>query len=443
MDTPNIIIIVIDSLRYDRGKNLSNTLEGFVDYGRAITAAPWTLPSHVSLLTGLYPSIHGSHETEDLTWRDIGTIRNKNATLMTKLKRLGYTTYCFSANSFISEVYGFEGFDIISNWFDSWPQFLAAMDESSAKLFQRYLDSRTANNLLNFLRCLLKRNKRLLTNIMLETAKLVFFGLRGDLTNDKGTSQAMSFVKRTSFREPFFLFMNLLQVHEPYLRDDILFGKDQSIVPTNGLSREVLQSWVEGYDTRSKSISGDIQKILDILRRKGVLENTVVILTSDHGQLLGEHGFAGHGVFLFDELVQVPLLIKYPTSHRFRTRQGQEYVSLTSIPQFVLDLVQGKDTDAGLFTQEAFSESWGSYERTGKSHSKIAQQYQMIARRICVYSGGGKVTYNLSSDKVEEFLSSGTEPDEDTLNQLVRKCIGFARLNERLLETLYVPRIQS
>ena len=86
---PNVVLIVVDTLRLDRAAPLARTLEGFIDYGYAVSPAPWTLPAHVSMLTGLYPSIHESHEWADMkTMADFARIHNDNSTLMTRLKKM-------------------------------------------------------------------------------------------------------------------------------------------------------------------------------------------------------------------------------------------------------------------------------------------------------------------------------------------------------------------
>ncbi|MCD6373309.1 MAG: sulfatase-like hydrolase/transferase, partial [Thermococcus sp.] len=106
MEYPNIVFIVVDTLRKDYAKPLEEALKklGFIKYENAIAPASWTRPSHASIFTGLYPALNGAHET---------TLKlKKNDDLLSlRLQDLGYTTYLLSANSFIRPESGFVGFD--------------------------------------------------------------------------------------------------------------------------------------------------------------------------------------------------------------------------------------------------------------------------------------------------------------------------------------------
>ena len=110
---PNISIIILDSLRLDAFKKLDNE-SLFKDFKRmeeCIAPAPWTLPSHASLFTGMYPSEHGAHEAKDIKSLDIERIKLKKETFISELGRLGYHTYAISANPYVHPIYGFNEFD--------------------------------------------------------------------------------------------------------------------------------------------------------------------------------------------------------------------------------------------------------------------------------------------------------------------------------------------
>lgn len=436
---PNVVLIVVDTLRYDRVSFLEGALPGAEDYGWAVTPAPWTLPAHVSLLTGLYPSVHGSHETSDVKWRDIAAIRNRSPTLMSRLQSIGYATYGFSANSFISTEFGFTGFDLLSNW-DSNPvlpltRLLTTLDERAAQLFTRFLDTRRARDLFSLIVHLVRNDEKALATLVTEFARITFMAMRGEFVRGKGTRQVGRFIEQAHFREPFFLFLNLLDVHEPYLSDDLLFAKGHPVVPTGQVPKSRLEEWVRAYDNQAKGLKKVLSGYFETLRQKGVLDESVVIVTSDHGQLLGEHDWAGHGVFLFDEVVKVPLLVRYPRSLNVERSERRGQISLTSVPRFILDLVQGRETDSGLYSREAFSESWGSYERVGGEGERVSEEFRMGDRRTCVFTDSGKVTYNLSTGRVEEATLTGGGGDS-AVDAMARKCAGFDRLNERLRATL-------
>lgn len=441
-DRPNVVILVVDTLRYDRGSALEGALDGMQDYGWAVTPAPWTLPAHVSLLTGLYASLHGSHETATVKWRDVAAIRNRAPTLMTRLKGLGYSTYGYSANSFISGEFGFSGFDLLTNWVSNpvlpLTKLLTTMDPQAAGLFTRFMDGRRREDLVAFLLHLLRRDPRLMSRLLVEAARVVLDSARGEYVKGKGTKQAGSFLKEVRFREPFFLFINNLDVHEPYLKDDVLFAKGHPVVPTEGIPRSRLADWARAYDSQAKGLREVISRQMAILDERGLLDNSMVILTSDHGQLLGEHDLAGHGVFLYDEVVKVPLMVKYPSRAPVERSPRTGPISLCSVPRFVLDVARGRGTDAGLYSPQAFSESWGSYERVGGEGKELERKYHFGERRTCVFTEGGKVTYNLTTGRVEEAVLEGGRGEEE-LARMTRACARFEALNDRLRGALGFP----
>jgi len=115
MHKPNIVIIVLDTLREDHAQGLDKLLDyGFVKYQNAIAPAPWTLPSHASMFTGLYPSEHGIHETQERRGEELirysrlrmSTLENN---ILRKYKDENYNTILISANSiFVTPIAGFE-----------------------------------------------------------------------------------------------------------------------------------------------------------------------------------------------------------------------------------------------------------------------------------------------------------------------------------------------
>ena len=119
MKKPNVSIIVLDTMRLDAFRNALKANPGFLggmnytEFDRCIAPSSWTLPSHASIFTGMYPSRHGAHETRTIKSLDIGRIKLRKSTIVDDLKGIGYKTYGISANPYVHPVYGFTGFD----WF--------------------------------------------------------------------------------------------------------------------------------------------------------------------------------------------------------------------------------------------------------------------------------------------------------------------------------------
>lgn len=115
--------------------------------------------------------------------------------------------------------------------------------------------------------------------------------------------------------------------------------------------------------TRDNTISQKkIVELIDNLESMKILKDSLIIITSDHGQLLGEHGKRGHGIFLYDELLRIPLFINYPDKMRIIFNDeiiGQQYVSLTKLRGHVLDAVKSSLSRGDmLYSPSVYSESW-------------------------------------------------------------------------------------
>ena len=113
----NVVVLIIDTLREDYGRGLEMLGElGFIKYENAIAPAPWTLPSHVSLITGMYPSQHGVHESygvyvnRELMELSTQRLSTLNHGIIGELMDEGYSTYIVSANPFLSPLFGFTKF---------------------------------------------------------------------------------------------------------------------------------------------------------------------------------------------------------------------------------------------------------------------------------------------------------------------------------------------
>ncbi len=127
-------------------------------------------------------------------------------------------------------------------------------------------------------------------------------------------------LKKENWRDsnPFFIFVNLMEVHEPYSRlenPQTLIKSFKRNLLTGELNFEQVLLWKQVYPKEVDYITERILEIIKILKYEDMFDNSIIIITSDHGQLLGEHGRIGHGTFLYDELLKVPLLVKFPKEY--------------------------------------------------------------------------------------------------------------------------------
>ncbi len=332
---PNVLVIVVDTLRADHvssygyARPTSPTFDRLAQQGvrfqNAISACSWSLPSHVSLLTGRYQFEHGVGSVQPEPWLGWG---NKGMggfpALGEALERKGYRTGAFSANrTYFSRDLGFgRGFLHFEDYF-----------QSASDAFVRTLYGR------EFARIYLKRSEHSLVKRTLRrlgfTALLDqdaegsgsyggAFGVRKRA--DAVTQEVTDWIDRDRQR-PFFAFLNYFDVHDPY----------------GGPRGYPKPSWpqksdVDAYDNGVKYVDDHIAQLMEDLGRRGLADHTLVIITSDHGESLGQHHLRTHGKALYWELIHVPLLIWYP-GHVPAGATVVTPVTNAAIPATVMDLL--------------------------------------------------------------------------------------------------------
>ena len=154
---------------------------------------------------------------------------------------------------------------------------------------------------------------------------------------------------------PFFVFLNYFDAHSPYLLPegyDRHFGKrvetlderalleDWENRPKQNLSESDTTLVTDAYDDCIGYLDSQIGKLMDELAKRGVLENTLIVITSDHGEDLGEHGLFGHGRSLYSQEIHVPLVILAPAPAGSGSgRVVAEPVSLRDLPATFVDVL--------------------------------------------------------------------------------------------------------
>lgn len=333
--SPNVLVIVVDTLRADHlstygySRPTSPNIDGVAARGvlfeNAIAPSSWSLPSHASLVTGRYPLEHGLTNVQPMPWLGWGKgSLNGLPTLGEALEQRGYRTGAFSANRvyFTSNVGMGRGFLHFEDY------FFSVGDSFSRTLYGR-----------KFARLYFNRS-----NKSKVTQALRKLGLGAWLDKDSEGSgtyggafgvrkrasdvnqEVLSWIERDR-SHPFFAFLNYLDVHYEY----------------GGPRDYPKPPWDQGtpadeYDAGLVYTDDYIGRLLRQLQQLGVAENTVVIITSDHGEALGDHGLLYHGAALYWDLIHVPLIISYP-GHLPAGARISPPVSLTSIPAIVLDLI--------------------------------------------------------------------------------------------------------
>lgn len=291
---PNIIFIVLDTVRADHlscyGYNRLTTpaldkiaAEGAL-FQQAVASAPWTLPSHASMFTGLFPSEHATSQEKPLLNLNIPTLAEL-------LQQVGYRTAGFSNNPWIDTMTGLNrGFEFFLNW----KQFRPNNKFSAFKKVAQQLRLRTQ-----------KRMAENTVDHMLQWLKTV-------------PKQPRS--------APFFLFVNFMEAHLPYdpppkyarrfstPTSSQALNQDDARYITGQvkMSSEDFELLTALYDSELLYLDDQLDRFFSALERLTLLDDTLLIITSDHGENLGDHGLMTHVFCLYDTLIRVPLIMRFP-----------------------------------------------------------------------------------------------------------------------------------
>ena len=289
---PDLALVVLDTVAardtslhggpFDTTPSLAALAAEGVHWSRALAPAPWTVPSHASLFTGQPARTAGAHHEHPVLAEGLPTAAEE-------LARSGYRTAAFVANPWMARATGItRGFAYQEAVWD-----LAARRSAFSAL--RALDR-----------------------------------LRPPPPGKGGealVSRALAWLERGG-EQPSFVFLNLMEAHTPYhqvpepgrfgVADPValgerihqaqLYGQDAIDFPRPGereAARRLYAAAVRAADDR-------LADFVEGLRRRGRLDRTLLVVTSDHGESFGEHGFTGHVIGLYEDTLHVPLVLRHP-----------------------------------------------------------------------------------------------------------------------------------
>lgn len=301
-DRRPVILISIDSLRADRctpyghvpefapGEQTTPFLARMASEGvlfeRASSASPWTLPSHMSLLTGMHPREHGVR------------LRTQRAgdgleLLSGRLRSAGYQTAGFFSGPFLHPVWGFgHGFDVYQPGAD-----YLADDQNTRALAGAWTEETEQIHDRSHL------DKECAAQVM---------------------GKALGWLeKKDRYRKPFFLFLHLWDPHYDYYppaeyrsrflpQDDGSVTGDELLKEDVPLTDDLRAGLMALYDAEIR-YTDDWMAALDAkLQEWGIADDVILLVTSDHGDEFMEHGNRGHHRTLYEEVMHVPMLLRAP-----------------------------------------------------------------------------------------------------------------------------------
>ncbi|MFN8574359.1 MAG: sulfatase [Gemmatimonadaceae bacterium] len=325
-DAPNVLILLLDTVRaqslglYGYTRPTSPSIDSLVPqstvFNQAFATAGWTLPSHCSFFTGRYPANHSCRWEIALD----GTPR----TMAEVFRDHGYRTAGFAANLFYTthETGLARGFNRWEDFKVSLKQILCSSTLAQAALVRTTVWDTSSTERYKALR---------------------LFLLKGDpkpeVDRRSAREVASPFIDwlGTGSQRPFFAYLNFFDAHEPY-------------EPAEGYGAHFVKqkpTEQDRYDGGIAFMDNQVGRILGELRRRGILDKTLVVVMGDHGEQFGEHKLQTHGNSLYIQLLHVPLVMRLPGKIPEGVRVNRA-VTLRDLPRTLLDVAGIKDTK-GIF----------------------------------------------------------------------------------------------
>lgn len=377
---PNVVVVVVDTLRRDHlatygyARQTAPFLDRLAREGAVfdgLSPSSWTKPATASLLTGLHPLHHQAVGRLDALPEPVETLGEI-------LRERGYRTLGVSANGWISREFGFDqGFDELL--------LLDSHDQA-----------------------------------------------------EKVNEQVLPLAAR--LEPPFFLYVHYIDPHAPYGPRTAWNGGElpaglraqapvtiESLAPFEMQERpaEVLNRVRDLYDGEIRGADRGIEQLVRALRDQGLMEDTILVVTSDHGEEIGDHGRMSHGLSLYEEVVRVPLVIHAPD----RIRAGRYgLASLLDVLPTLADLV-GFETPQGWTGLDGISLAGalrgGAAPATPRPF--LFHLDHMDGTALALARGGDKIVLG-RRPFLKELFELGTDPGERRNRLEGREEKTFARM---------------
>ena len=391
---PNIVMVVFDTTRADRfsayGYAAAKTphfdalaREGVL-FENAFSTSSWTVPSHASLFTGLYPMAHGANQVTQY-------LGDEHETLAERLAGAGYQTVAFSNNVWVGERANLtQGFERVA---EAWRMPGPGQAARTNKAIELWLERRTDER-------------------------------------------------------PFFLFVNYIEPHWPYEApesDQARFvPSDVSAAERKAANFAVIRWYLDResiapdslslrhrlYDAEISTVDQALGNLMRLLRDHELEESSLVVALADHGENLGDNGHQGHSFVLYDSTLRVPLVIRAPGRAATGTRRSDP-VQVTDVYATVAAAVGlpgagvGQDLLAGelpddrpvlgeYYYPKQFIRYFPEDERDGPilaPYLRLIRSLRVGPHKLIWGSDGRHELYDVASDPAETQDLLAAEPD--------------------------------
>jgi arylsulfatase A-like enzyme len=375
-----VILISLDTTRVDHlsshgydkptTPHLSAIAQDGVVIPNFVTTSSWTLPSHASLFTGLYPSTHGAHYAEqgnallsdavggqglEALFR-VNRLPEEAVTLAEVLREAGYQTFGAGAGPWLKPMFG------LAQGFDHW-----------------------------------------------DTRSSTVTGATAPEINES----ALRFLEMTR-EQPFLLFLNYFDPHDPYSDPD---GGAKRFM-SSGDKREVAET-LANYDAEIAYMDRHIGELMSELRRRGLYDRSWIIVVSDHGEHFGEHGLVTHGFSLYEDVIAGVLIVKPPDGSCLPADSDHRVQSVDIMPTLlqalgVVDAPPMEGQAIGSISHPAVAELY-------RSEANVRWKGIRFNRHLtAIYSGPYKLVMSTRADDPDAGLFDlASDPGEEV--DLLRK----------------------
>lgn len=413
---PNVLFISIDTLRADRvssyneiNKKLTPNIDKIAESGyifkRAYSTTSWTLPAHASMFTGLFPSSHGADRSINQTARrPVDPLIPSIPTLAEILKNNGYQTAGVISVPYLSRAFNMDkGFEFYDDQIDVLENIAFITLNENAMLFKLM-------QIANIIKPMDYDSDRAVTGV-----------------NEKAFKWL---VQNKNHKKPFFLFLHYFEPHfvykppEPFNKADdgrkLEYFTDIDTLNRGqySLSSYGIKDLIALYDGEVSYLDIHIGNLFNKLKKWDILDNTLVIITSDHGESFNEHEIWTHGNSLYEEQIRVPLIMRFPNLIKEGQVDNQNIVQIIDIMPTILDFldipvpnhIHGRSLvpifngDKDRSFELAFAEikpdiNWkAKNERFGDDVKTVVKKEW----KYILYQTGREELFNLSNDPGEE-----------------------------------------
>ncbi len=342
-----VVIILCDTLRakslphYGNKRNTLPKLLPIIDkeftvYNRTYAPAPWTVPSHLSLFTGLYPEQVMEAKTSFF-------LNESFKTLSELFKDSGYRTAGFSSNELVSKKFGFDrGFErFFQMWLPDPEEDDVLLDLKAKNDFER---------LMKLSRMIIKEDDK--NKLFKGVRQKMYKKFRSNIFKDAALATRKSFkllmndIAGNNDQKSFY-FLNLMQMHEKhnppadtrnvFVKDNRKYEnyyRDKKFIDHYAVERfsdDLLRYLELLYDEEILYLDQLISGFIQYLKENNLYDETTIVITSDHGEQFGEHGHYTRTFSVYEPVIRIPLYIKWAGKSDNNSKIKNEMVMLQDL----------------------------------------------------------------------------------------------------------------